>query len=294
MNTGSDKFAVFILTHGRPNRVLTYRMLRRRGYTGQIYIIIDNEDKTADEYRRIYGQEVVVFDKEAIAQTFDEGDNFEDRRAVVYARNASYQIARDLGLDYFLQLDDDYTDICYQFAPDLRFQNRQVKNLDRLFEVILEFYKRIPAVTVAMGQKGDTIGGQHSATVSRLWLKRKAMNSFFCSPSRPLTFFGRINEDVNTYVTQGNRGDLFLTFYSAVINQVTTQQQTGGMSELYLDSGTYIKTFYTVMYAPSCVRVSDMGSVHRRLHHRINWSAAVPKIVSEQYRKRNVVEQANA
>ena len=38
-----EDFAVFILTHGRADNVKTYKTLKRFGYTGKIYIIIDNE-----------------------------------------------------------------------------------------------------------------------------------------------------------------------------------------------------------------------------------------------------------
>ena len=54
---------------------------------------------------------------------------------------------------------------------------------------------------------------------------------------------------------------------------------------MYLDSGTYVKSFYTVMYAPACACIRMMGTKHRRLHHSINWNAAVPKIISEQFKK---------
>lgn len=37
-------FAALILTHGRPDKVITYRKLLECGYTGQIYIVVDNED----------------------------------------------------------------------------------------------------------------------------------------------------------------------------------------------------------------------------------------------------------
>ena len=37
-------FAVFILTHGRAENVETYKALRDCGYTGKIYVIIDDED----------------------------------------------------------------------------------------------------------------------------------------------------------------------------------------------------------------------------------------------------------
>lgn len=111
------------------------------------------------------------------------------------------------------------------------------------------------------------------------------MNSFFCSTHRPFKFFGRINEDVNTYVTLGNRGQLIFTFFNTSVDQIVTQKNAGGMTDIYMDSGTYIKTFYTVMYAPSCVHVSHMPSRHARIHHRIDWEHAVPCLMSEEHRK---------
>lgn len=281
-----DRFAVFILTHGRPDRVKTYQTLRRQGYTGAIYLIIDNEDKTADEYRKRYGEQVIVFDKAAIAKTFDEGDNFEDRRAVIYARNACWGIAWELGLDYFLQLDDDYSSWRYKFAADFRYAFRDTARLDSLFAIVLEFYKAIPALSIAFAQGGDTPGGADCTNLKTIRTKRKAMNSFFCSTARPFQFFGRINEDVNTYVGLGNRGGLFLTLFNAILTQETTQHNPGGMTELYLDSGTYIKSFYAVMYAPSCVKIYEtQNSTHNRIHHKIDWPNAVPCILNEQWRK---------
>ena len=100
--------------------------------------------------------------------------------------------------------------------------------------------------------------------------------------------FGRMNEDVNTYVTEGRRGKLFFTVLQAKIVQMQTQTNAGGMSDLYIDSGTYAKSFYTVMYAPSCVKVGTMGdhrSPHYRIHHKINWNVTAPKILREQWKK---------
>lgn len=283
---GSDKFAVFILTHGRPDKVITYKALQRQGYTGPVYLIVDDEDKTLPEYRRIYGEQVVTFNKAEIAARFDEGDNFNDRRSVFYARNACWDIAAWAGVDYFLQLDDDYTDFRYKFNAHLGYKEIYgYTNLDRLFSIVLSYYKNIPALTLAFAQTGDFIGGGMGASGKDLHLKRKAMNTFVCSVNRPFDFVGRVNEDVNTYVSNGNRGGLFLTFPNVAIQQNDTQQNAGGMTDLYNDSGTYIKSFYTVMYAPSCVKISEIGTLHKRIHHRINWNSAVPKIVNEALRK---------
>lgn len=288
MNMEKDKFAVLILTHGRPHKVVTFHALRQQGYTGNIYIVVDNEDKTIEDYRERFGDKVIVFDKQAIAKTFDEADNFNDRRAVIYARNASFEIAKQLGLDYFLQLDDDYTRFNFKFTDEFVYTEQKIFNLDRMFATILEYYKSIPALTIAMAQNGDFIGGAKGGAAEKVWLKRKAMNTFFCSTQRPFRFFGRINEDVNTYVTLGNRGALFLTLFNAAIIQQSTQQSLGGMTELYLNQGTYIKTFYTVMYAPSCVKVYQMGYMHPRIHHRIQWEDAVPRILREEHCKSRI------
>lgn len=115
-------FVVFILTHGRADSVITDKTLRKCGYTGPIVYVIDNEDKAAAEYYARY-KNVVMFDKPKIAKTFDEADNFDDRRAIVYARNACFQIARKLGYKYFIELDDDY-DVFLLLTAEMVQSNR--------------------------------------------------------------------------------------------------------------------------------------------------------------------------
>ena len=94
-----------------------------------------------------------------------------------------------------------------------------------------------------------------------------------------------MNEDVTTYVNLGSRGYLFFTVADVSIDQLATQSLSGGMSDGYLDSGTYVKTFYTIMACPSCVKMYTMGVTNKRFHHVIDWDKAVPKIISDKYRK---------
>lgn len=53
------------------------------------------------------------------------------------------------------------------------------------------------------------------------------MNSFFMSTKRRVKFVGRINEDVNTYVGDGSKGDIFLTYPRLRLNQKQTQSNAG-------------------------------------------------------------------
>ena len=203
----------------------------------------------------------------------------------IYARNASFQIAKERGYRYFIELDDDYFEFSYTYAANGELKQRSIRSLDKVFDALIEFRKNVGALTVAMAQRGDFVGGKENNIVQGEILKRKAMNTFICDTEQPFRFFGKINEDVNTYVVLGSRGLLFLQVPHVALNQVSTQQSSGGMTDIYLDSGTYVKSFYTVMYAPACTCIRMMGTKHRRLHHSINWNNAVPKIIPEQFKK---------
>lgn len=277
------KFAALILTHGRADRVYTYDLLRKQGYTGKIYIIIDDEDNQQEEYKKKYGNEVIVFSKKDISKKFDCGDNFKDKAAVVYARNATFGIAKDLGLDYFIELDDDYTRFdyrLYEFGTP-----KAIKNLDRIFSALVDFAKKTQSHDLAMAQGGDFIGGKTNANAEKPTLTRKCMNTHIISTKRPFSFLGKINEDVNTPVFWGSIGYLFFTIPLVSVTQKTTQKNAGGLTDIYLERGTYVKSFYSVMYHPSSCKVSIMGDTHMRLHHKVNWNNAVPKIIHEKYKK---------
>lgn len=291
-----DDFAVFILTNGRPDNIKTIETLERCGYTGPVYLIVDDLDKTLPRYIEKYGTKMVhVFDKRAIGEKFDRADNFGEMRTITYARNACYDIAENIGIKYFIQFDDDYTNFRWRFDSSNEYlaNPKNLYSLDKCLGLMLEFYKKNQSIkTLAMSQGGDFVGGPNGTSkyVKHPMILRKCMNSFLCSTERRITFMGTMNEDVNTYVTRGSRGELFLTINHICLEQTQTQANAGGISEMYKTWGTYVKSFYTVMHHPSSVKVMAMGGVDStksRLHHRIKWRYTVPKIVSESLRQAN-------
>lgn len=281
-----DTFAIFILTHGRPNNVLTYRSLAACDYTGKLFFVLDDQDKTADEYRDKYGADrVVVFDKEAQAAKCDSGNNFGVRKTILMARNACFEIAESLGITHFLQLDDDYEYFLHKALHAGNAYERRIRNLDTIISRVLAFYDASGATAIAFAQNGDFIGGIENDSGAYRFERRKCMNSFFCSTKRPFNFLGIMNEDVSAYTSLGSRGALFLTIPNVSIKQPTTQSQAGGVTETYKLMGTYCKSFLSVMMMPSSVRVAMMQSKNPRLHHSINWGATVPKIIDAGHRR---------
>lgn len=277
-------FACFILTHGRPNNVITQATLRRQGYSGRIFYVVDDEDQTINEYKSQFGDSVVVFSKEKYFSEFDTCDNGGSRKVIFPARNACFDIANTLAIDYFLELDDDYKAFQFRYPEGNVLKIKEFKNLDVIFDAFLDFLEVSQAKTVAFCQGGDMIGGVHSGTFSK-GLIRKAMNAFFCKTNRRINFVGRINEDVCTYTMLSNIGELFFSVTSAMLVQNRTQEHSGGMTETYLDNGTYLKSFYSVIVAPQAVKVGMMNSTHSRIHHSIQWNKCAPKILNPKHKK---------
>ena len=196
-------------------------------------------------------------------------------------------IARNIGLDYFFEYEDDYTNFQLRYIQHDSLKGNTIRRLDEIFDLMISCLNDTKSNTLAFAQGGDFIGGAGSFHSNNF--KRKAMNSFVFKVNKDkkddILFIGRMNDDVNTYLTQGKIGKLFFQIASINLVQLMTQSNTGGNTEAYLKYGTYVKSFYSVICAPSCCKISTMGRTDKRIHHSIKWINAVPVILNEKYKK---------
>lgn len=254
----TNDYCVFIPTYKRAHNVITYKMLRDGGYTGKIYLVIDDSDPEMDEYKKLYKDEVLVFSKE--------------------------EMAKEVGVKYYLVLDDDYSWFSYRRCFGKRLREFRCNHLNEIFVACFDFLEKCDLIDCfCFSQNGDYIGGADS--FEAIGGKRKIMNSFFCKTDKPFPFKGRINEDVCTNLYYGQRGRLFFTINDVSVKQAETQTSDGGLTDIYLDLGTYIKSFYSVIVSPNCCKVSTMGNNDLRIHHKILWNKSCPKLIRERYKK---------
>lgn len=271
-----DKFGIFIFCWGRPNFSNTIKTLRRCGYTGDIYCLLDDLDETRFDYIKRYGKEkCFVFDKKQIASKSDPMNNFGRLDSTLFVENVMFDAAKHFCLDYFCAMCDDYTQFSHK-----REKERRCKRLDEVFTFFIDFLKNTPLVKcIAFAQGGDF------SNIGKEMTKRKVMNSFICCTERPFVFKGAMNDDVNMYVYNGVRGALFFTYMRFMLHQPPTQIVKGGLSETYKHFGTYVKSFYSVMLWPCAVKVCMMGQKNPRIHHVIDYNKTVPKIIDEKWKK---------
>lgn len=282
------KSCVFILTHGRPNKQDSLTMLRQGNYSGDWYMVLDDMDDTREEYERQYGKDhIIVFDKKAEAKNVDTCDNFDKWGVILFARSVCFRLAAERGYTHFVELDDDYKEFEVRWVKGDKLMTRRVTRLDDFFAAMWDYLDSAPRLdSVAAMQGGDFIGGRDCYILRESReAPRKAMNTFFCRTDRRVNFLGRINEDVNTYTKEGNAGRLFLSMLPVCVVQGTTQKNKGGMTETYIDGGTYLKSFYSVILMPSAVKIALMGDTHLRIHHNVEWEYCVPKILDPKWKK---------
>ena len=285
-----NKVCMLILSHGRADNVITYKTLRKHGYTGDIKIIIDDEDKQKDRYLEIYKNEVIIFSKSSYIGKIDRMINEDVRNTVLFARNAINDLTENLDYNYFCELDDDYNYFGFRCAVGGKCKELKFPYLDELFSYYVEFMENAKAVDcIALAQGGDYIGGIDGSMFKKTVI-RKVMNSFFFKKGNAPTFYGFMNDDTNLYIKSGNRGKIFFTPSGIMLHQAETQQNKGGLTDMYLKYGTYIKPFLTVMLQPSSAKVYPLGNTREtnRLHHKIDWKRTVPQIIREKHKKLEV------
>lgn len=282
------EFVVFITCYGKPNDCITLQTLHDCGYTGDWYLICSDDDVTLQGYLDIYKDKVIVFNKRA-NKDFDIMDNFDNDKCVVYARNKCFDFAKERGYKYFVELDDDYIDFFVRWKHENSLKRSHfIGSLNDVFNAYIDFLSCSDSIQcVCLPQGGDFIGGLGANLVKRKYL-RKCMNSQICKVSDRFEFKGRINEDVNAVLNASSYGKVHIQFFEdtggVVIDQRQTQT-TGGLTNIYLDLGTYVKSFYSVMLMPSAVQINMMGDTHLRIHHHVNDQYAHPKIISCYYKK---------
>ena len=275
-----SNFAVFIITHGRPYNQITLETLKKGNYTGKIYFILDDEDETKAEYIKIYGKEnVKFFHKEA---WFDIGDNLTEYKGVPeYARNECFKIAKELNIDYFVELDDDYKKISYRIQKGDKLKNISVYNFDELFKSMIKLLDIEQIYCVAFGVDGDFIGGASGKYSKRIY--RNARNSFFCKTSKQFEFLGRINEDVTTPAYYNSIGKLFYTTLFVQVSLLEHSKNEGGSTEQYKEVNTYWNYFYPLLWCPQAIKIVQK-SKHEFIKN-ISWNNLLPQVINERYKK---------
>lgn len=286
-----DDFAIFICTHGRPDKQLTMKMLMARGYSGKVYLVLDDTDKTVQEYIDVWGAEnIYIFNKNHYINTCDTGNNIPYYKTILYAKNAVEDIAKSLGLSYFVIADDDIFNLRIRFPEENKLKSFKIFTLDNILEYYIDFMQDADLAILGFGTM--FYSGIKVLSPSCLMNLRVPFNFVFRRTTVPIDWKSSYGEDIITATFYQKFGYRMLVVPYVQIDMIAPGSGAdGGMDQTYADRkyGIFKCLLYFLMFSP--------GTTHLRSHMKsrastkINVVAAYlqnktfPKILSDSYKK---------
>lgn len=263
----SNEYCVLVISHGRPE----CRTLQYLPGVENVYILCDDEDTKLEEYRAKYGERVLVFPKEEYIRKTDWAYNKVKRNHPVYARNAAYDVAKNLGYRYFFVVDDDMKGpVRIRYSEEGKLKAYRVKDLGGALSVYVDFMKAAGAAVVGICGSGDFIGGKKGRAIIR-----ELQNFYLCDADNPLEFKGIWIEDYPACVIGWGQGKrticprILMAVFKAGEDSVTE----------YGDDWAF--NFSPVMLAPVSVSVARRKGKFANILKQNYY----PMIISERWKK---------
>ena len=272
---------IYIISKGRP-QCSTAKVLKKLNYPSW-FIVCGTNDETLSEYVDKWGKDrVIVFDWKKEIETTDTLDNFGFESmpsGATPVRNATIRISKERGESRHWQLDDDYT----AFGKFDCQQNKYIaiKDGQELFNEMLaiaNFGHKTGLPNVGFSLSSEVRPEKVYGFAPRVF----NAHNMISDPEKAQFWRGRMNDDLINAIEVNRRGLREFSFRFLSVNMKPSQQESGGLTDIYREEGTVRKTAYAVLIAPNAVRlVIKFG----RYHHRVNWQLLKPCILNERYRK---------
>lgn len=280
----TNKFAVFILTHGRPHNQLTVKSLQDVGYTGEWYLVVDDQDDTFNEYVNVWGVDrVIVFHKDHFIRHTDVGLQVPVPKFAVFARNAIEHIATYMGYQTFMMLDDDITKIRIRLPEGDSLKSYQFYgNFDVIIDRAVNYVLDCDIACMGLGFCNLYIGGVENFNKENP-RQRLCAEAFIRNTAHPISWRLNMVEDLITSIDAAISGDVWFQFLPIQCEiKMSEGAVDGGNSDVYRQLGMYRISFMPVIAYPSSNAVK-LG--------KKTWASTttpdkcIPKIISSRYRK---------
>lgn len=277
-----DDTAIFIITHQRADKQLTLKMLESCGYSGRVYLVVDDMDGQIVEYRKRYGDKVLVFNKKRYAESVDTHINKFGMSSALFARNACVDMAKDMRLKFYFVCDDDIRWTYFKDARTGKMVTTKITDMEGILSGLVKFMENTSVHAVAFADNGAYIGGVNSEV--RKGVKYTLTKFMLYRTSNPVEYESIIWEDQASCYRDLGKGkiDFSIMFLSAATPP--NEKASGGCSEMYRQSTDYMNPFMVLLGRPDCVTITP--GKRGKFRMRTKQSALHPMILNEMHRKK--------
>lgn len=277
-----SNYGTIIISYGRSERLKTFEWMNKKGWAGDIVILIDDKDRQGNWYRKNYGDIVEVFSKEEMREKVDIGDNFESNNAAILARMATRELAKSKRWDYFFVFDDDVTDLTISWCDEneVHRKAKSIKNVNAWAELLLKYIEVLGFEALGFDTVGTLFGGAGAKTAHYFWRYRFAQ-AYLQKTEAEINMRGRSQEDLTTSAMLMMECRKVASLGAARIITCAVESIKGGMTEEYKGMGDIVKNIYPVMYVPSVFRMILLRNAEKgyRTHIKRFVKYSDPKII---------------
>lgn len=271
---------IFIISYHRADNLKTVKYFTKIGWNPKkLHVLIDDEADDFLEYEEAannFGFNLHVFSMKEARKRYDYVHRpSKTRRSTGQARNMVYDVAKDLGIDFFVVQDDDTQN--FEIKKFGKYQRKAFEEeVFGVFEGIKAFMQKRQIGLFGLSQTGDFIGG-----TNKKLLRNKVMNTFFMSGkyiyrgSR-----GVLDEDTSMFTNIMNEG-LFTGSLGdgLVLQQTASATAKGGLTDIYNECKLLNKSLVSVIQFPSAIYAEKQKKNGGRLHHHIKARYLYPKLI---------------
>lgn len=278
-----------ICTHGRPNAQHTYETLRKSGYTGEIYLILDDEDNKLKDYNRFIDEQhednlfCSVFNKQKYIDKSDTGTNENQRKCILYAKNYCEDFARELKLQAFIIADDDILKFRFRYIEDGKLKSQNITHsMDDVIESYIKTMLDCDMTATGFGFTQFYFTGVNSFSVENVVKYRVPYNFVFRNPNHRVDWMSWFGEDIITAVYYGRIGQLWTAMPYVQQEIVSLATAEGGMKDTYDNNSSIRLAMQNIMYLPSELKPYKYNDTYMASIRRDH---AFPKLISSCFKK---------
>lgn len=271
---------ILIPSYHRPYNIKTAKYFLKKGWDPKkIHIVIDDEADDRVDYENeteLLGCNLHIFNMAEARARFDYVHRPSvSRRSAGQARNMFYDLVKDLGIDFYLVIDDDTTN--YQVRPYAVYtRSASGEDLVNVFDAIKEFMLKRKIGVFGLSQTGDMFAVPYLNV-----LRNKVMNTTFINTKYIYRGERGIQDnDTSQFVGIMNEGYFTGSLASGlVLAQTASAKQDGGLTDLYRENKLLNKSLVTPIQFPTAIHAEKQQKNGGRLHHKINARYLYPKIL---------------
>ena len=272
---------VFIKTHGRPDNQLTLQTLRQAGYTGEIVLVLDDEDDTYNDYLKYRNENTAlyIFNKERFVQKIDSGVSNPKRKVNLYAWCACEDLAKTYGEKFFIMADDDITGFRWRYEDNGHLRSLNItQNLDKAFSYIEDYMLSCNISAMSTGIPQMYFSGNIE---DNLWKWRVPYTFVFRNAKYKMNWVSEYEEDIITAIQSSIEGQYISVLPIIQRNTVEMGTNYGGMHNSYTNS--FKNAEYGYIWNPSCREIIPYKD---KFMCKIRRDKAFAKLISDGYCKK--------